>query len=374
MRIAFRPGRLVLVLALALPVGSCDLGLPDPASFVRDGSLALDRGIDRGVDEGAADLSAPTRTAFSWPYASSSPWNTPIGSAATYADDPVLSGFAGSFIVLTAVNVARAAATDPMVTVTWNNDGDGTNLPCTLRVPRGVTGAAPVASNGWLVIIEPDGRTCHEFSRFDRLTDATAKAARNITSAADAATRCADCDIVSGEALGSAAERAGSYISNGSIFAGLIREWELAASGIDSIRHALAFGLDLSQLKKSTSREETFTWPAMGSGSSWATFGGTIPVGTLIALDPGVDVNTLGLSPAGAKIAWTLQRFGGYVTTSSASSSMYLMAEPVSFLPSKADLTAIRPHLRLVTNSAKDSVGGGGTYPPALWPPPTPVP
>jgi hypothetical protein len=85
-------------------------------------------------------------------------------------------------------------------------------------------------------------------------------------------------------------------------------------------------------------------------------------MGTLAAIPPSVDVERLGLTPAGLAAARALQDYGAYVVDRSGCVCLY--AEPsapaaaVSGL--RRDVARLRSLLRVVTNNGPASVGGPG--------------
>jgi hypothetical protein len=90
-----------------------------------------------------------------------------------------------------------------------------------------------------------------------------------------------------------------------------------------------------------------------------------VPIGTLIAMPPSVDVAALGLTPGGAALARALQDFGAYCDDSSGSAAITLSAEGAAEgLPGLAqmrqDFPVLHRHLRPVTNNTAATPGGGG--------------
>ncbi len=139
----------------------------------------------------------------------------------------------------------------------------------------------------------------------------------------------------------------------GSAIGGLIRLHELQAG---AIRHALAFAMPRSAMKRGP------VWPAIfEDGDAASTYTGTLAMGTLVAIPAGVDLEALGLSPAGLVVARALQRYGAYLTDASSNFTLYAEPSAEDLLgPARADLAAIRAQLRVVTNNSASNVGGGG--------------
>jgi hypothetical protein len=105
-------------------------------------------------------------------------------------------------------------------------------------------------------------------------------------------------------------------------------------------------------------------------GSS--TYHGTMVAGTMIAIDPTVNLGSLGLSTNGLKVAKALQDYGAYLSNRSQDFNITLYAEGAAEGPLVDDIRntidRVRPYLRVVTNaSTPGNPTGGGTprVPPA---------
>lgn len=151
----------------------------------------------------------------------------------------------------------------------------------------------------------------------------------------------------------------------GSAIAGLMRTGELQAG---SIQHALALAIETSLMQRGP------VWPASSEDapSISSTYGGHVPMGTLVALPPSVDVNALGLTSVGLEIAHALQTYGAYVVDTADAFTLYADPGADSLVaPARAanDLGKLRPYLRCVSNNGPNSVGGGGTPVAPLAPP-----
>ena len=171
---------------------------------------------------------------------------------------------------------------------------------------------------------------------------------------------------------------------------GTIRLNELVPGG--EIRHALKVNVDgLTDLFPSPG----FRWPAIRhDGCAPGCYGGSVPameMGSLLAIPAGVDINALGLSPAGLELAWTLQNYGAYVADNTARSVFsieteyspsgnvatqfqqdwgYAFQAPAgSGTPWSHDINVILANLDVVANNAPTSIGGGGAPLQPLAPP-----
>jgi hypothetical protein len=266
-----------------------------------------------------------------WPFSSTSPWNTPLGSGATYdtramvtlpATTPWINR--GQY----SVPVVRAAATDPLVTI--NVKAGSHPGPVTLRIPAD---AAPAAgSDAHLVVISPDGTRSSEFWTL-RLASNTAGAYLP-----------AD---LSGPGVGLGWVRATGV----SLLGGLIRAGELT-----NIRHALAISLPYTVLGPG------HVWPAISDDDGGAP--GFTPEGSLLAIPAGTP-RPAGLSPMGGAIFDALSRYGAYVVDQSGAGAATLYAEPAAdaavVSAALPDMRSVLPLLRRVTNNTPSTVGGPGT-------------
>ncbi len=304
-------------------------------------------------------LVTPTTTApaprdpFLWPFASDSPWNTPIGTRATFirvnTDESVNLLDARVYVYLNAERfshpVVRSSETDPAVIVGYRS----TNTPpfsgdvVELKIPA--QAQPSVGDDAHLHVVTPDA-VAHEFFQFRRTPTG-------------ASTRYYTRTDLTGSGIGSGGTRA----YGGSAIAGLLRAWELEQGRVS---HALALALAPSQLGRGP------VWPAITEDADAETsYLGTIPMGSLVAIPPTFDVKGLQLSPAGETMARALQEYGAYVVDRSKSMTFYgepgLSAAAVEDI--RRDLLVIRPALRLVANNSPTSVGGGGDPVVPLAPP-----
>ncbi|MFI5041341.1 MAG: hypothetical protein ACHQNA_05750, partial [Acidimicrobiales bacterium] len=142
----------------------------------------------------------------------------------------------------------------------------------------------------------------------------------------------------------------------GSAIGGLLRVGEIT-SGV--IPHALALALDGRQQSRST----PYVWPATASDDP-SGYSGSVPMGTLVAIPPWVNVNALGLSPSGVALATALQNYGGYDVDSNNNGLGAYAETAAEGLPQldamRNDWVAIARQLRPVTDNSPASVGGGG--------------
>jgi hypothetical protein len=281
----------------------------------------------------------------------------PIGSGAQYAEasasqtrnliDPAVPAWINAEEY--SHPVVRARSSDPLATVSWRYASfapwvDGST---SFRIPSDARPAVGVDAH--LHVIEPTQTFVHETFEMSG-TDTGWRALKYGRFALD------------GTGIGSRpGTNDGTRAYGGSSLGGLIRTWEVQEG---RIRHALALALTNSQLR------DGYVWPATTQDTGGSRYAGEVPMGSLVAIPPGVDVSALGLSPAGEAVARALQDYGAYVVDRSASFALYGEPSAEALLgPARADLAHIRSHLRVVTNNSASSVGGGGTPRVPLAPP-----
>ncbi len=282
-------------------------------------------------------LPAPARDLWLSPFSSSSPWNTPVRATARFApaDDPrtqdLLAGRAIIHAGRWGMPLYLAAASDP-----WTEVRDEENARVfRVRVPAD---ARPdPMGDGHMFVVDPDRRFVLEMYR--------ARRAQNV--------------IVARRAFRVDLHGPGFFLRDGrfpgvramdaSGFGGVLRAWELRQR---RIRHALTFLLPYSRLKHGP------VWPS-GREDFWGfrDYAGHVPIGTLAAIPPSVQVDRLGLSPAGLALAHALQDFGAYCDDSVGTDAMVLTAEGAAeTMPELAQLRrefpVIRAELRIVVDNA----------------------
>ena len=149
-------------------------------------------------------------------------------------------------------------------------------------------------------------------------------------------------------------------------FAGLIRNGEIAAGRIP---HALAMQVPPRLLRRAA------VWPAYAFDRD-SGYSGTLPMGTLLAIPPQVDIARLGLSPPGLVIARAAQDYGIYIVDRGGDGLTILaeLGDPDvrwgggGDPPWWKDLEQIRNVLQRVVNNSATNRGGGGTLRAALPP------
>jgi hypothetical protein len=151
-------------------------------------------------------------------------------------------------------------------------------------------------------------------------------------------------------------------------FAGLIRTGEIS-SGL--IPHAMAALISQTMLTSAA------VWPAAAFDRS-NNYTGALPMGTLLAIPPTVNVTTLGLSPQGLVMANAAQNYGVYLVDSGGSGLTFQaeLNDPEIRWPGTAttppwwrDIEIIAASLQMVVNNTAAAPGGGGTPRAPLAPP-----
>ncbi len=265
------------------------------------------------------------------PFASSSPWNTPIG-AVGWRDAPELrAGHSWVNDESDSIPVVRSGPGDPSVTVSLPPSWGWPGGVVQVNIPFGVTGAA--GSDHTLVVIQ-DG-IAWDFYNFTRTGPNSGSASAGAASYHD---------------VGSGWGRANPFLGGGvraagaSALGGLITSGDLV--GGDDFRHALAVSLLNSGLAGG------FVAPAIAGGGG----SGSIPVGARLGIPPGTPMPG-GLSGIGVRMWNTLARYGAYVVDQHGGSSpVVFYADPRSVAPDTVaplragggDLDRIMPAVRVI--------------------------
>src|SRR5215216_3708188 len=284
--------------------------------YVWDGSIQRPARFD-GIWNGAAvqpvyepnpDYPTGSRLARLQPFSSDSAFNTAMGSGAT---------FETSWVTMT------DPSTSAVVGQAW--------IP-TSATPTGGT-------DKHVAIIWPDGRTVQEMYSFTRVSDTSVTSGFTLR------------NDMHGTGL-----TAGTRASGTSILGGLIRSTDLA-NGV--IPHTLSMGI------ANTNLQAGFVWPARSQDSDAGTaYTGTIPMGTMFAIPPSVNLNSLGLTTtAGMWLATCLQDYGAHIMIRSSDVTLYaeLACSDTLISNMRVDFPTIRDQLRRVTNNTAGNISGGGT-------------
>ena len=326
-----------------------------------------------------------TRDKLRQPFASTSPWNMPLGAGARYA--PV--GFKPDLDYATVdedVIVLTPNAPRRDLYIHGNSIGRCVQSGLTgVRVPIPDAYQVPDADSVWKpnfagAFLMPDGRTIVQ-------TSATARC--GVGAPVTAGFRVSNVDIYGD---GIAGGHGGSGMSS---VGGSIRLGELV--GAAPIRHALKMNIDC--LRYCSQANGGYRWPALNADMyalNWDGYGSqgyAVPglgMGSLLALPPSLDIGAMGLeTAAGKKLAWTLQNYGAYVVDDAhnpagnwsviawdaekgADDELFAATGyrlDTNIGPSYRDTVRIVTALAMVDNNGPSSVGGGGTPRQPLAPP-----
>lgn len=277
------------------------------------------------------------RYAHLHPFTSDSVWNTAMGSGAKFEEyngvknttfrqrSAYINSNNGYGI---AMNIAKES--DPIRSVTFQGKTFKHRVPENATVVSGTDGNLNVV----------DGQFVYEYWVVKKNADGNYTARYGVKT-----------DLL-GSGVGGGI-RAAQFSTNG----GLIRKHELAERHIP---HALVMALHESQLKKG------WVFPAISEDGQNGGYTGTIPMGSLFAIPPNVDLNSLGLSPEGLALGKSMQDYGVYVGDKASQVTLYASNDVQRDMPAEFNRMVndfqkiLRSKLQFVTNSTKNSIGGGG--------------
>jgi hypothetical protein len=323
----------------------------------------------------AASTGGGTRNGFYWPFDANSPWNLPVGnnvaleSTGAAKTQTLRNSPATPWLNVDAYShpVYKAVAGDPITFMTDVNDGSRSR---NVYIPASATPAP--GTDAHLHVLQPNGWEMVEMWLVRYNNQGSTDVPNNC------AGRIEHCSIYD-DGIGPSG---GTRGYGGSAVAGLIRTADVVpgspgyTDGV--IKHALAIAVPGSFMLAGGGFG--YVWPATEQDGVWAsTYGGNIPMGQYFVIPKATNINGLGLTASGLKMAKALQDYGGYITDTSGSFSFYL--EPsasgstfmTQVLNSPAwdarDISILRSQLVCVTNNTNTNRNGGGTRPIALAPP-----
>lgn len=366
---------LALSILVGFGVGNCATIPTDKTASTNNGSSQNPNSTTSTGDTILSAKLSSGRDKWLWPFASTSPWNMPIGSNARYSPANLEKA---PWVSADVEYLYKSKAEDPVRSVyvpgTW---GPGR---CTGTMPQGTLQIAdniivPDATeyktpNNPAAFLMPDGKTLVQLNPLTRCTSGG-----NVYGWRSE-------ENIYGDGL-----RGGHGGSGLSSIGGSIRLGEL--TGTRAIRHALKINLWANKYLYYSSSNPGYRWPADRADSYAAqNYKGTNPklvMGSLLAIAPNVTETSLGLqTPAGRKIFHALQNYGGYVVDDSAGGSYDLSMEKGVLEEFRAtygyefygtsgafyeDFMKIIKKLHTVDNNGPNSVGGGGTPRLSLAPP-----
>lgn len=299
------------------------------------------------------------RNAWEWPCSADSVWNQPITSGAIYSsssDPRVVSLNIHNKINLNTtswgVAIYKGETSDPEITLlpsssygTYQWDGQ------TIIVKGKLGMQLPAASgkeydldDGFINIVQPDGHTDIETTFAEKPASDAAIIKTGPIHKWDIASSCRSENKFNG-----------GYMA-GVTMAGVIRSWEM--SGTNEVRHSLLLGICTDQLKKG------YIWPATYEDGFSNQYSGTIPMGTIFAIPPTVNIESLGLNQYGKKIGYALQRYGAIVDLQGCGPIMVgepsLEANGIA-ASIRADLPKLLTQMVVLTNASQLTPKGQGT-------------
>jgi len=209
---------------------------------------------------------------------------------------------------------------------------------------RGDQASAPTGAEGVVIIV--DGKTAHEYWHYRGGDNADAKYTW----------------AMNGRPEPSGSGRVGASASGVAGLFGLARGHELNTPGTP-IQHVSQITLAKSLVKP------VAVWPAahVDGYCKRGECGGSIAYGSLLALPPSVNVDGLGLSDPGRRLAHALQDYGAYVVDTTKGDSTNMRADqsvaPAVVAKVNRDMAKVYPLLRVVTNNSEDQAASGGGTP-----------
>lgn len=278
---------LVILTRAAAPTAQLSV---NNGTLTGNASVVTDPGVANGSVVQFGSLQQPSTG--SRPFSASSLWNTPIPTNSTWRDEPSLrNGHSWLNREQYSMPVARASASDPLVTInvpaSWGNPAG----PIKLRVPLGITGDS--GTDGTVVIIS--GNTVCDIWQFRRNSDTSANAQ---------AYACDDISTGTGFGTSSPFKGAGIRAAGSSSLAGLLVGEDFTSGVRDQ---AVAVSLLPSLLKRG------WVAPAInedGGGSN--TYSGSIPMGSRLGIPQSTTMPS-GLSPGGVMLWNALKKYGAFV-------------------------------------------------------------
>jgi len=301
----------------------------------------------------------------------------PIGSGATYVDANLQSApyyHEDEFPILMQQGPLRPVMENGI----WPASCGGGTQEAQARIPDGYLvepgGGGYYPNNAAGVLLE-DGRTVLEFQYAARCSGTGPMYA--------GAVRCS-LDIY-GSGIGCFAAHGGSGLSG---VGGSLRVWEVNGTG--AIAHALKLTMPSHTLSNCNNG---YRWPAIASDSGfdetsssqyYAGSNCNLRMGSLLAVPPSVNCNTLVSSTLGRRLCKTFQDYGAYVVDVHPSWNTGCQCPRTDWRPLTINgeigtgevlytiddqIITIFQELQVVSNNASGTVGGGGTPRAPLAPP-----
>lgn len=305
----------------------------------------------------SAVVPPPPQDIFLHPFHKFSPFRRPIGTGAVYAGDghaTTLAWNAKNFNELAVdnghgFNVYRNTPSDSLRTIKWYGGGGGAHLPITVWAPLmrnptlgGTQGDSPVILYD---TVEGQDRFL-EFSRFRGHPEWSAR----------------DCNII--DPYGDGLDAGASATDIAGMGIGLF-SWELAPSWGPICK---AIGITLNAKTSPAQLANRFIWPAKHVDSSCGggyACNGPIAYGQLFALPSSINLDSLGLTPLGLRLAAMCRDYGVYAVDNGGQNfrgdqaiSSSVRSEVI------AQMRIIKPRMRAILNNestqSQPTCSGGG--------------
>jgi len=293
------------------------------------------------------------RDPVNWPFAATSPWNTPIGSAARYAEPTGIDLAAGirMYDAHQAHPMLRASASSTTPSLHLYRRNDPTPVASVRIAPSDIPGATQN-----FALVAEDGKTLYD------LTGARLNGTDIVAN-----------QIVVADLTGSGmpGEYNAPTPSGMSDYAG-----SLCADDFNGpIRRVMGAVFHPSILAKNLDGN-AHVWPATHTPPNYeARFGalretGNLHIGTLLAIPRDVDLATIGVGTSGPayEMARSFQNYGLYLKNPLFGSALGPQLGMCGDLRSanlppdfNRQLARVASYLKVVENNGPNSVGGGGT-------------
>ncbi|GCE22363.1 discoidin domain-containing protein [Dictyobacter kobayashii] len=323
--------------------------------------------------------SSGTRDPLVQPFASTSIWNMPIGSNASYvaANIPAAGNTSSDadYFITTSASDPQRNLYDPgawgpgRCTGTQLNGQGPIVIPDNTVVPDATSNPYSTPNNA-AAILQPDGKTLVQIEPLARCS-----AGGNVYGY-----RACNADITGDGICG------GHFGSGLSSIGGMIRLSELQASGDQTIPHALQLEIWDKYLYACNGTVNGYRWPAdradsgacdSSNANSYKGTNASLMQGSLLALSPTATLDGLGIkTDAGRKMFYALQNYGGYVVDDTGWDDNQIGVE--NTVPAnydfgsgdlKSDINSLFSSLQVIDNNSSSNIGGGGTLRAPLAPP-----
>lgn len=320
------------------------------------------------------------------PFASTSPWNYPIGDGAVYVDaelkrSPVFGVFVEEEVLILRPDAPLTAVFESHAD--WKKGADRSKIDgpeiTQLPVPTDFVTTNYVAStpNHAAAVLMADGRTLHNSQPFHRGKAGGPATSHYVFPETD----------MYGDGMGGA--HGGSGLS---ALGGTIRLGELVPGG--EINHTLKIVMHSKWFAYQKDGTPGYRWPATkadGHASRWTYKGdlAALEMGALFALKPDFDIESLQTEP-GKILARAFRDYGAYLCDTAGWDAYYLSTEwspegrvidefeaawGYSYVmkdlthPWSQDFARIIEALHVIDNNGPTSIGGGGVPRKPLSPP-----